>query len=105
VDNAGGKMKTICIICRIIVSVIAMLMLAWAIYTGFRILTRQREGTYYPLASPVGVASIMFGVIYFIIGLWIIAELVVELAKQLQGKVDHEIVIHQVDNINIKCFV
>ncbi|KAK9905138.1 hypothetical protein M0R45_000474 [Rubus argutus] len=32
--HQGGKMKTICIICRIIVSVIAMLMLAWAIYTG-----------------------------------------------------------------------
>lgn len=98
-------MKTICIISRIIVSVIAMLMLAWAIYTGFMILTRQREGTYYPLASPVGVVSIMFGVIYFIIGLCIIAELVVELAKQLQGKVNNEIVIDQVHNINIKCFV
>lgn len=99
-------MKTICIISRIIVSVIAMLMLAWAIYTGFRILTRQREeGTYYPLASPVGVVSIMFGVIYFIIGLCIIAELVLELAMQLQGKVNDEIVIHQVHNINIKCFV
>ncbi|XP_062018945.1 uncharacterized protein LOC133735558 [Rosa rugosa] len=103
--HQGGKMKTICIVSRIIVSLIAMLMLVWAIYTGFRLVTEPIKGTYYPLASPVGVVSIMFGVIYFIIGLCTIVELAVELTKRLQGKVKNEIVIHQVHNIDINCFV
>lgn len=98
-------MKTICIISRIIVSLIAMVMLLWAISTGFRLVTVPSEGTYYPLASPVGFVSIMFGISYFIIGLCTIIELAVELMNRLQGKLTNEIVIHQVHNIDIDSFV
>ncbi|KAM1030573.1 hypothetical protein TB1_033773 [Malus domestica] len=102
----AGKLKTICIVSRIVVSIIAMVMLAWAIKTGFRLATEpRREGKYYPLASPVGVVMIMFGFTYSIIGLCIIAELAVELTKQLQTTENNENVNQQVRKINVKCSV
>ncbi|CAN6686107.1 unnamed protein product [Malus baccata var. baccata] len=102
----AGKLKTICIVSRIVVSIIAMVMLAWAIKTGFRLATEpRREGKYYPLASPVGVVTIMFGFTYSIIGLCIIAELAVELTKQLQTTENNENVNQQVRKINVKCSV
>ncbi|KAM1763635.1 uncharacterized protein LOC126584955 isoform X1 [Malus sylvestris] len=105
-QNQAGKLKTICIVSRIVVSIIAMVMLAWAINTGLRLATEpRREDKYFPLASPVGVVTIMFGFTYSIIGLCIIAELALELTKQFQTTEKNEIVNHQVCIINVTCFV
>ncbi|XP_068317246.1 uncharacterized protein [Pyrus communis] len=102
----AGKLKTICIVSRMVVSIVAMIMLAWAINTGFRLATEpRREGKYYPLASPVGVVTIMFGFTYSIIGLCIIAELAVELTRQLQTTEKNENVNQQVRKINVKSSV
>ncbi|XP_034229086.1 uncharacterized protein LOC117638099 isoform X2 [Prunus dulcis] len=104
--HQGGKLKTICIISRLAMSVIAMFMLAWAINTGTRLASEpRREGKYYPLASPVGVVTIMFGFTYSIIGLCVIAELALELIKQLQSTEKEELVNHQVGKIDVKFFV
>ncbi|KAB2603242.1 hypothetical protein D8674_004247 [Pyrus ussuriensis x Pyrus communis] len=101
-----GKLKTICIVSRIVVSIIAMVMLAWAINTGFRLATEpKREDKYFPLASPVGVVTIMFGFTYSIIGLCVIAELALELTNQFQTTEENEIVNHQVRIIKVKCLV
>lgn len=52
-----------------------MLMLVWGIYTGFRLVTEpRRDKIYNHLAFTIGVVSIAFGLVYFIIGLAILVD-------------------------------
>ncbi|XP_050231532.1 uncharacterized protein LOC126680455 isoform X2 [Mercurialis annua] len=67
--------------------VITAIILWWAIYTGFRLATEpKRLGKNNLLTTSIGVVTIIFGLIYFIIGLGIIAELGLDLFDQLQQK-------------------
>ncbi|XP_050231531.1 uncharacterized protein LOC126680455 isoform X1 [Mercurialis annua] len=75
------------IIAGIFVTVITAIILWWAIYTGFRLATEpKRLGKNNLLTTSIGVVTIIFGLIYFIIGLGIIAELGLDLFDQLQQK-------------------
>lgn len=73
-----------------------MCVLAWATYTGFRLaIEPKREGKYYPLAFPIGVLTILFGLVYIIIGLAIVGDLVIYLIAQLMHREKKGIIIHQ----------
>ncbi|GLT30661.1 hypothetical protein SLA2020_054520 [Shorea laevis] len=74
-------------IVRAFVTVTATLMLLPAIYTGFRITTESRGDTTHRLLTvSIGVTTITFGFIYFIIGLAIVLELALDLLSHFQKK-------------------
>ncbi|EEF49503.1 conserved hypothetical protein [Ricinus communis] len=86
---AAWETKTVpkVIIAGIFVTVITAIVLWWAIYTGVRLATEpKKDGKYHLLTTSIGVVTIIFGLIYFIIGLGIIAELGLDLSDQLQQK-------------------
>lgn len=57
----------------------------WAICAGFKLATEPRiESKHYVLSISIGVVTIIFGLIYFIIGIAIITEQGLELLIQLQ---------------------
>ncbi|XP_028104785.1 uncharacterized protein LOC114303750 isoform X2 [Camellia sinensis] len=78
--------KTICKdIALFIVTVVSILLLVWTICTGFRLATEPRiDGKYNHLAFLIGVVTIAFGSIYFIIGLAIVADLAQNLSHKLK---------------------
>ncbi|KAJ9189657.1 hypothetical protein P3X46_000922 [Hevea brasiliensis] len=86
--HKAWEAKTISeVIVGIFMTLIIMIVLWWAIYTGFRLATEhKREGKFHLLTSSIGVVTIIFGLVYFIIGLGIIEELVVDLFDHLQQK-------------------
>lgn len=93
---ADEKKSRSTVIIRIFVILITMCVLAWATYTGFRLATEpQRDGKYYPLAFPIGVVTILFGLVYGIIGLGIVGDLAICLIAQLMPKERKGIIIHQ----------
>ncbi|GKV21043.1 hypothetical protein SLEP1_g31071 [Rubroshorea leprosula] len=74
-------------IVRAFVTVTATLMLLPAIYTGFRITTESRGDIKHLLLTvSIGVTTITFGFIYFIIGLAIVLELALDLLSHFQKK-------------------
>ncbi|XP_060667566.1 uncharacterized protein LOC107426573 isoform X1 [Ziziphus jujuba] len=95
-QGADEKKSRSTVIIRIFVILITMCVLAWATYTGFRLATEpQRDGKYYPLAFPIGVVTILFGLVYGIIGLGIVGDLAICLIAQLMPKERKGIIIHQ----------
>ncbi|XP_010647593.1 uncharacterized protein LOC104878690 [Vitis vinifera] len=86
---------------RLAATVITMFMLLWAIFTGFRLVTEptRRDGRYSGLAFSIGVVAIVFGFVYFIIGLAILAELVLNILDELQKNERKE------SNIHIDCSI
>ncbi|XVE93734.1 hypothetical protein REPUB_Repub01dG0219600 [Reevesia pubescens] len=77
--NQGQETKTISkAIAKALVTVITMFVILWAMYTGFRLATESGESKQYLLTVSIGVTTILFGLIYFIIGLAIVLELVLE---------------------------
>ncbi|KAF4375422.1 hypothetical protein CsatB_015498 [Cannabis sativa] len=93
----GEEMKPLrTIIIRILVTLMTMFMLAWASYTGYRLTTEpRRDDKYYPLIFPIGIVTIVFGAVYIIIGLAIIADLSLSLTVKLmlrrkKGSIVHE---------------
>ncbi|KAK8658485.1 hypothetical protein V6N13_036691 [Hibiscus sabdariffa] len=67
-----------------LVTVITMFVILWAMYTGFRLTTESGENKQYLLTVSIGVTTILFGLIYFIIGLAIVQELVLEFLTRTQ---------------------
>ncbi|KAB2051211.1 hypothetical protein ERO13_A12G041000v2 [Gossypium hirsutum] len=61
-----------------LVTVITMFVILWVMYTGFRLTTESGESKQYLLTVSIGVTTILFGLIYFIIGLAVVQELVLE---------------------------
>ncbi|XVF67823.1 hypothetical protein PTKIN_Ptkin10aG0152400 [Pterospermum kingtungense] len=61
-----------------LVTVMTMLVILGAMYTGFRLATESGETKHYLLTVSIGVTTILFGSIYFIIGLAIVLELLLE---------------------------
>lgn len=86
---------------RLAATVITMFMLLWAIFTGFRLVTEptRRDGRYSGLAFSIGVVAIVFGFVYFIIGLAILADLVLNISDELQKNERKE------SNIHIDCSI
>ncbi|KAK9287298.1 hypothetical protein L1049_015711 [Liquidambar formosana] len=75
------------VIARISAAVICLLMLLWAIYTGFRLATvPRRDSNYSQLAFSIGIVTIAFGSVYFVIGIAIVKELAQDLSGRLQRK-------------------
>ncbi|XP_058190775.1 uncharacterized protein LOC131308007 [Rhododendron vialii] len=88
-------------IARFVLTVISMLLLTWAIYAGIRLATAPRQdGKIDYLAFPVGVVTIAFGTIYFIIGLSIVADLAVNLSSVLKRHEDKK---KQEEDIHNSC--
>ncbi|KDP27638.1 hypothetical protein JCGZ_19643 [Jatropha curcas] len=83
---AERETKTISkVIAGIFLTLITLIILWWAIHTGYRLATEhQRHDKYHLLTNSIGVITIIFGLIYIIIGLGIIAKLGLELFDQLQ---------------------
>ncbi|XP_039056132.1 uncharacterized protein LOC120198960 isoform X2 [Hibiscus syriacus] len=83
----SGKQETRTIskaIGQVLVTVITMFVILWATYTGFRLATESGESKQYLLTVSIGVTTILFGLIYFIIGLSIVQELVLEFLTRSQ---------------------
>ena len=71
---------------RLAATMITMIMLLWAIITGFRLVieSTRGHGRYSGLAISIGVVAIFFGLVYFIIGLAILADLILHFSDELQ---------------------
>lgn len=94
------------ILVRILVTLFTILVLAWTTYTGFRLVTEpKQEGKYYPLAHPIGLVTILFGVVYIIIGLAIIGDLAIDLLAQSLLKEKKGSMLHQDPNADAKSVV
>ncbi|XP_022726187.1 uncharacterized protein LOC111282388 [Durio zibethinus] len=79
VTHQGQETRTISkAIAKALVTVITMLVILWAMYTGFRLATESGESKHHLLTVSIGVTTILFGLIYFIIGFAIVLELVLE---------------------------
>ncbi|GAB4853831.1 hypothetical protein Ancab_018026 [Ancistrocladus abbreviatus] len=75
--NKGEETTISEVLKRTIATAISMLILSWDIYSGFKLVNRyQGDAKYNPLASLLGVTSISFGFINFIIAIVTIAEFV-----------------------------
>ncbi|XVF00993.1 hypothetical protein REPUB_Repub04eG0050000 [Reevesia pubescens] len=75
----GKESRTISkAIVKALVTIITMFVILWAMYTGFRLATESGESKQYLLTVSIGVTTILFGLIYFVIGLAIVLELVLE---------------------------
>lgn len=87
-NNEAAREMTICeAVVGILVNVITVFILLRAIYTGFRLATEPRgDSRYHFLTFAIGLVTIVFGFIYFIIGLAMILELALDLSSQLQQK-------------------
>ncbi|GKV24099.1 hypothetical protein SLEP1_g33753 [Rubroshorea leprosula] len=86
--QAGKETRTISkAIARACVTVIAMFMLSWAIYTVCWLATESKgDSKHHLLTVSMGVTTITFGFIYFIIGLAIVLELALALLGHLQTR-------------------
>lgn len=84
-------------------TVITMTMLLWAIFTGFRLVTGSTggDGRYSGLAFSIGVVAIFFGLVYFIIGFAILADLILKLSDKLQESEKKEYYIHIDGSIDV----
>ncbi|CAL1384862.1 unnamed protein product [Linum trigynum] len=71
-----------------IISIITILsMLWWVIYTGFKLASEhRRDNKYYWLTISIGVTTVTFGFVYFIIGLGILVDQVIDLSAQVQQR-------------------
>ncbi|GAV73362.1 hypothetical protein CFOL_v3_16848 [Cephalotus follicularis] len=88
IRQAVREKRTTCnVVALFFVTLFTMSMLLWAIYAGFRLATESRsDSKSYPLTTTVGVITIIFGIIYFIIGLALSVELALDLLKRLHQR-------------------
>lgn len=94
------------IVGRILVTLITMVMLTWASCTGYRLATEpRREDKYFPLIFPIGIVTIVFGSVYIIIGLGLIADLALALTVQLLLRKKKGIIAEQDPNTEAKSVV
>ncbi|OMO74393.1 hypothetical protein CCACVL1_16757 [Corchorus capsularis] len=78
--HQGQEAKTVSkAIAKVIVTVITVSMILLAMYTGFRLATESGETKHHVLTVSIGVTTILFGLIYFIIGVAIVMELALDL--------------------------
>ncbi|XVF45385.1 hypothetical protein PTKIN_Ptkin02bG0201500 [Pterospermum kingtungense] len=89
---------------KAIITVITMCVILWAMYTGFRLATESGESKHYLLTVSMGVTTIFFGLIYFIIGLAIVLELVLEFWTRSPYKEKKETELHHGCNADVKLF-
>lgn len=85
-------------------TVITMLMIIWAMYTGFRLATESGDSKHYLLTVSIGVTTILFGLIYFVIGLAIVLEVALDLWTRSQQKEKKETSFHHSCNADARCF-
>lgn len=92
-DAAMEARKSACKdVARLILSMLIMLVLVWVVHTGYRLATEAREETgshgyeYNYVLVMCGVVTVVFGLIYFIVGLTIVAELGVDLSTWVQTR-------------------
>ncbi|XVE67062.1 hypothetical protein DITRI_Ditri08aG0130100 [Diplodiscus trichospermus] len=78
VMNQGRETRTIPRVAKALVTSITMFVIMWGMYTGFMLATESGENKHHLLTVSIGVNTILFGLIYFIIGLANILELVLE---------------------------
>ncbi|XP_062080068.1 uncharacterized protein LOC133784812 [Humulus lupulus] len=94
------------IIVRIMVTLMTMFMLVWASYTGYRLTTEpRRDDKYYPLIFPIGIVTIVFGSVYIIIGLAIIADLALSLTVKLLLRSKKGFTVHEDNKTETKISV
>lgn len=105
--HQGGERKTIrAAICQIFTTTITMVMLVWETYMGFRIATEPTsDQRHLPLALPFGIVTIVFGSVYFVIGLAILADLALYLLGKLQENVKTRIIFYKASTTDVKSFV
>ena len=92
------------------VIVITVFMLLWAIYTGFRLAMEPRgkyhlHCKYHFLTFSIGVITVVYGFLYFTIGLAKMLELAVDLSSRLQQKEEKGGSIRICHNTNVKYLV
>lgn len=92
-DAAVEERKSACTdVARLILSILIMLVLVWVVHTGYRLATEAREengshgSEYNYVVVTFGVVTVVFGLIYFIVGLTIVAELGVDLSTWVQTR-------------------
>lgn len=89
INNQEKEQTTMChVIIRASATAISIAMLTWATYHGYKLADKNPEGgMHICLAFLIGFVTIAFGVIYFIIGISIVAESALYLSGKLQYKV------------------
>ncbi|XP_021753482.1 uncharacterized protein LOC110718866 [Chenopodium quinoa] len=89
IRNQEKEQKTICqIVIQVLATMISMFMLTWTIYYGYRLAAEtQRVVMYSHLAFLIGVITMAFGFIYFIIGIALVADSALHLSGRLQQDV------------------
>jgi len=76
------------VIIRASATTISMAILTWATYHGYKLADKTPEGgMHICLAFLIGFVTMAFGVIYFIIGISIVAESALYLSGKLQYKI------------------
>ena len=92
-DAAVEDRKSACNdVARLILSIMIMFVLVWVIHAGHRLATEAREengsrgSEYNYVVVMFGVVTVVFGLIYFIVGLTIVAELGVDLSTWVQTR-------------------
>lgn len=80
------EQKTICqIFIQVSATMVSMFMLIWTIYNGYKLAAEaQRVVIYSRLAFLIGVITMAFGFIYFIIGIALVADSALHLSGRLQ---------------------
>ncbi|KAH9610437.1 hypothetical protein KSS87_016283 [Heliosperma pusillum] len=91
--DSGNKEKERSTNCQVFVHsfaiTVSMLMLTWTIYYGYKLAAEAQEVVIYNrLAFFIGVISMAFGFVYFIIGLGIVAESTLHLSGRLHQVAD-----------------
>ncbi|EOX97855.1 Uncharacterized protein TCM_006778 [Theobroma cacao] len=103
--HQGQETRTISkAIAKALMTVITMLMIIWAMYTGFRLATESGDSKHYLLTVSIGVTTILFGLIYFVIGLAIVLEVALDLWTRSQQKEKKETSFHHSCNADARCF-
>ncbi|KAJ7978530.1 putative Transmembrane protein [Quillaja saponaria] len=91
IDSTRAKVKNIhtdtaifVITLRIIGALIAVTLLVWTIYSGYKVVTEpQKHPAYTPWAASVGVTIMLFGFLIMAVGLPIVADLFLKLSEEI----------------------
>ncbi|XP_021287178.1 uncharacterized protein LOC110418704 [Herrania umbratica] len=101
----GQETRTISkAIAKALMTVITTLIIMWAMYTGFRLATESEDSKHYLLTVSIGVTTILFGLIYFVIGLAIVLGVALDFWTRSQQKEKQETSFHHCCNADAKCF-
>lgn len=83
--NLGCSATVYAISLRIIGSLVAMVMLLWAVCSGFELARdSSRYTAFADWAFYIGIVTMIFGFLFLILGVPIVADLFLNLSKQLQ---------------------